>query len=100
MSWSVGSEVSGRGFIDAAVITSFPGLADLTDARVLAELGDDRTRFADARALKAYTGVAPVIRVSGKSLVVHHRKVKTSAWLPPATSGPSPPCEHLVLGAL
>ncbi len=38
---------------DAAIITSFPGLADLTGARVLAELGDDRTRFADARALKA-----------------------------------------------
>ncbi|SEU43095.1 IS110 family RNA-guided transposase [Nonomuraea wenchangensis] len=61
---------------DAAVITSFPGLADVTGARVLAELGDDRTRFADARALKAYAGAAPITRASGKSLVVHHRKVK------------------------
>ncbi|GAA3222048.1 IS110 family transposase [Nonomuraea helvata] len=61
---------------DAAVITSFPGLADLTGARVLAELGDDRSRFADARALKAYAGAAPITRASGKSLVVHHRKVK------------------------
>ncbi|MEV4382197.1 IS110 family transposase [Streptosporangium sp. NPDC049644] len=61
---------------DAAVITSFPGLADLTGARVLAELGDDRSRFADARALKAYAGSAPITRASGKSLVVHHRKVK------------------------
>ncbi|MFG1689725.1 IS110 family transposase [Nonomuraea sp. NPDC049269] len=61
---------------DAAIITSFPGLADLTGARVLAELGDDRTRFADARALKAYAGAAPITRASGKSLVVHHRKVK------------------------
>ncbi len=29
---------------DHAIITSFPGLADLTGARVLAEIGDDRTR--------------------------------------------------------
>ncbi|MEV0969931.1 transposase [Microtetraspora glauca] len=38
-----------------------------TGARVLAELGDDRTRFADARALKAYAGSAPIIRASGGS---------------------------------
>ncbi|MEV0146514.1 MULTISPECIES: transposase [unclassified Nonomuraea] len=43
---------------------------------MLAELGDDRTRFADARALKAYAGAAPITRASGKSLLVHHRKVK------------------------
>ncbi|MEV0348354.1 transposase [Nonomuraea sp. NPDC050680] len=43
---------------------------------MLAELGDDRTRLADARALKAYAGAAPITRASGKSLVVHHRKVK------------------------
>jgi transposase len=36
----------------------------------------DRFRFADARALKAYAGAAPITRASGKSLVVHHRKVK------------------------
>jgi transposase len=61
---------------DAAIITTFPGLADLTGARVLAEIGDDRNRFADARALKAYAGSAPITRASGKSTVVHHRKVK------------------------
>ncbi|GAB3976644.1 hypothetical protein GCM10029978_064070 [Actinoallomurus acanthiterrae] len=33
---------------DAATITSVPGLADLTGARLLAERGDDRTRFSDA----------------------------------------------------
>ncbi|MFG1685214.1 transposase [Nonomuraea sp. NPDC049269] len=43
---------------------------------MLAELGDDRTRFADARALKAYAGAAPITSASGKSLIVHHRKVK------------------------
>ena len=43
---------------------------------VPAEIGDDRSRFADARALKAYAGAAPVTRASGKSLTVMHRKVK------------------------
>ncbi|MFF0501834.1 hypothetical protein ACFYU5_35985 [Nocardia aobensis] len=33
---------------DYAVITSFSGLADLTGSRTLAEIGDDRRRFADA----------------------------------------------------
>jgi transposase len=61
---------------DAAIVTSFPGLADLTGARVLAEIGDDRNRFASARALKAYAGSAPITRASGKSTAVHHRKVK------------------------
>jgi transposase len=41
---------------DAEIITSFPGLGSLTGARVLAEIGDDCTRFADARGLKAYAG--------------------------------------------
>jgi transposase len=61
---------------DAPIITSFPGLGSLTGARVLAEIGDDRTRFASAGALKAYAGSAPVTRTSGKSRVVICRKVK------------------------
>lgn len=71
---------------DYEIITSFPGLADSTGARVLAEIGDDRTRFADARALKAYAGSAPVTRASGRSLVVTRRQIKnnrlvTVGWL-------------------
>jgi transposase len=61
---------------DAEIITSLPGLGSLTGARVLAEIGDDRSRFADARSLKAYAGSAPVTRASGKSLTVTHRWVK------------------------
>jgi transposase len=49
---------------DAEIIISFPGLGALTGARVLAELGDDRSRFADARAIKAYAGAAPIARAS------------------------------------
>ena len=61
---------------DAKIITSFPGLGTLTGARVLAEIGDDRTRFADARGLKAYAGAAPITRASGRKLVVLHRHIK------------------------
>jgi transposase len=61
---------------DAGIITSFPGLGPLTGARVLAEIGDDRSRFADAKGLKAYAGAAPITRASGKTLAVLHRRVK------------------------
>ena len=61
---------------DYHIITSFTGLGATTGARVLAEIGDDRTRFADARSLKAYAGSAPVTRASGRSLSVTHRRVK------------------------
>ena len=61
---------------DAKVITSFPGLGNLAGARVLAEIGDDRTRFTDARGLKAYAGSAPITRASGRKEVVLHRHIK------------------------
>lgn len=61
---------------DHAIVTSFPGLADLTGARVLAEIGDDRTRFANDRALKAYAGSAPVTRASGKTIAITYRRIK------------------------
>jgi len=37
---------------------------------------DDRTRFADARGLKAFAGSAPITRASGKKTVVTHRHIK------------------------
>ncbi|MFC9624885.1 transposase [Streptomyces sp. NPDC056930] len=61
---------------DSPIIRSFPDLGSLTGARVLAEIGDDRTRFANASSLKAYVGSAPVTRASGKSCVVMSRRVK------------------------
>jgi hypothetical protein len=71
---------------DYAIITSFPGLADSSGARMLAEIGDDRARFTDARALKAYAGSAPVTRASGRSISVTYRRVKNdrlcaAGWL-------------------
>jgi hypothetical protein len=61
---------------DAAIIVSFPGLGMLAGARVLAEIGDDRSRFTDARGLKAFAGSAPITRASGKKTVVLHRHIK------------------------
>jgi transposase len=61
---------------DAEIYLSFPGLGPLLGARVLAEIGDDRTRFADARGLKAYAGAAPLTRASGKTLSIRLRRVK------------------------
>jgi transposase len=61
---------------DAAILAGFPGLGELPAARLLAEIGDDRARFADARGLKAYAGAAPITRASGKKLLVLHRTVK------------------------
>lgn len=61
---------------DADVILSFPGLGLQLGARVLAEIGDDHTRFADARGLKAYAGSSPVTRASGKKSSITRRRVK------------------------
>jgi transposase len=84
---------------DAQILTSFPGIGPVTGARVLAEIGDDRTRFRDARSLKSYAGSAPITIASGKSLVVHHRKVKNQrlaaagyVWIFGAL--PSPQVKH------
>ena len=63
---------------DYRIITSFVGLADLTGAHLLAEIGDDRTRFVDARALKAFAGSAPVTKASRRSIRITHRHVKNN----------------------
>ncbi|WP_234392818.1 transposase [Amycolatopsis sp. AA4] len=76
---------------DYAIITSFPGLADSTGARVLAEIGDDRIRFSEARVLKAYAGSAPVARTSGARSPSPAGRSRTTASPPSAGSGPSSP---------
>jgi hypothetical protein len=45
---------------------------------VLAEIGDDRSRFQDAKGLKAYAGAAPITRVSGKTRSVTRRHIKNN----------------------
>jgi transposase len=61
---------------DAAILTSFPGLGTVLGARILGEIGDDRTRFTDAKALKAFAGTAPVTRASGLKRSVTMRVVR------------------------
>jgi len=61
---------------DAALITSLPGLGPVLGARILGELGDDRSRFADAKSVKAFAGTAPVTRASGTKRVVSMRIVR------------------------
>jgi transposase len=86
---------------DYEIITSFPGLADISGAIVLAEIGDDRDRFVDDRALQAFAGSAPVTRASGKSRTVTRRRTKNNrlagigySWAFTAASRPSPTREH------
>ena len=58
---------------DAELLTSLPGLGVILAARVLGEFGDDRDRYADAKARKAYAGTAPITRASGTRKVVMAR---------------------------
>jgi transposase len=50
---------------DATLIRSLPGMGVILTAELLAEVGN-RDRFADADALAAAAGLAPVLRQSGK----------------------------------
>jgi transposase len=60
----------------AAILRSAPGLGPILAARVLAEIGDDPTRFNDASGLRAFAGTAPVTIASGRSHYVKARKVR------------------------
>jgi predicted CoA-binding protein len=62
-----------EGHPDAEIITSLPGLSFVLGARVLAEFGDDPTRYADARARRCYAGTAPITRASGTRVAVLER---------------------------
>ena len=55
---------------DAEILRSLPGLGSVLGARVLAEFGDDPTRYADPKARKNYAGTSPITRASGRSKVV------------------------------
>jgi transposase len=60
---------------DATIIASFPRVGQLTGARILAEIGENRSRFTDARGLKAYAGSAPITRASRKFRTVATRRI-------------------------
>jgi transposase len=58
---------------DAHVFTSLPRSGTLRAARLLAEIGDCRSRFPDPESLTGLAGVAPVTRRSGKHISVSFR---------------------------
>lgn len=60
---------------DTEIYLSQPGLGVVLGARVLAEFGDDKTRYADAKARKNYAGTSPITRQSGKRKTVLARYV-------------------------
>lgn len=60
---------------DTEILTSQPGLGPILGARVLAEFGDDPTRYATAKARKNYAGTSPITRTSGKTRIVAARYV-------------------------
>ncbi len=55
---------------DVEIITSQPGLGVVLGARVLAEFGDDKNRFADAKARRNYAGTSPVTKAFGTRRLV------------------------------
>lgn len=65
----------------AEIFLSQPGLGVVLGARVLAEFGDDPTRYVDARARKNYAGTSPITRASGKKRVVMARYVHNDRLL-------------------
>src|SRR4051794_31627039 len=60
---------------DAEIYHSQPGLGSILGARALAEFGDDKNRYAHARARKNYAGTSPITRASGKKKTVLARYV-------------------------
>lgn len=70
---------------DAFIFTSLPGAGAVTAARLLAACGSDRDRFASAQAMQNYTGIAPIVKQSGKTRLVQRRLAKPrfvhQSWL-------------------
>jgi len=60
----------------AEIVLSQPGLATILGARVLAEFGDDPTRYANPKARKNYAGTSPLTIQSGKKKTVHARYIR------------------------
>jgi transposase len=79
-----------EGHPDAEILRSLPGLGLVLGARVLAEFGDDPTRYADARTRRCYAGSAPITKPRGCAKSSLPGSPATGAWLTRATSGRSP----------
>src|SRR5262245_46280218 len=58
---------------DREIFASLPGAGPVLGPRLLASLGSQRERFAAAKALQSYSGIAPVTKKSGGSCRIHRR---------------------------
>lgn len=58
---------------DAKIFASFPGVGPVLASVLLAEIGEDRSRYPTAAVLLAEAGLAPVTRASGRSRSVRFR---------------------------
>ncbi|MCQ8836619.1 IS110 family transposase [Streptomyces malaysiensis] len=63
---------------DAEIYLSMPGIGEITGARVLAEFGDDPTRYTSAKARKNYAGTSPITRASGRTHAVQARYTRNN----------------------
>ena len=61
---------------DATILRSLPGLGVVTAARVLAEFGDDPTRYDSAKARRNYAGTSPLTVASGTRRTVRARHIR------------------------
>jgi len=73
---------------DARLITSIPGVGNTTAVKVMAYLGDTR-RFKNAKALAAFIGVTPQLKLSGSSVRGRsmisrsgHAEIRRSLYMP------------------
>ena len=58
---------------DAKIFLSLPGAGEAMAPRLLAAMGSERDRLADAKEVQQLSGIAPVTERSGKSKFVHRR---------------------------
>ncbi|MFI6097719.1 IS110 family transposase [Lentzea sp. NPDC051213] len=61
---------------DTEIYLSQPGMGEIVSGRVLGEFGDDRARYAGAKARKNYAGTSPVTIASGRRSTVNARHVR------------------------
>lgn len=58
---------------DAELFTSFPGAGPALAPRLAAAYGTNRDKFQDAQEMQQFSGIAPVVKTSGKTRIVQMR---------------------------
>ena len=58
---------------DKDIFASLPGAGPVFGPRLLASMGSERERFASARNLQSFSGIAPVTKQSGGKCYIHRR---------------------------